>query len=97
MRIWIRYIREEDRIFLSFSVCHSLSLDHVDVMCYLDVAKPPHRPVFQTIRNLRNIGRTHFCADVVAFVSSHPPATVDELDLQLRSVRDVHVVRLSVR
>ena len=48
---------------------------------YLHVAKPPHRPVFQTTRDQRNIDRTHLCADVATCIVSRSPATRHPLRL----------------
>ncbi|KAL8605292.1 hypothetical protein ACOMHN_031231 [Nucella lapillus] len=60
------------------------------VMCYLDIAKPASTPVFQTVRNLRAIDKSQFCADVAAVFHNQPPATVEQLEAHLRAVLDVH-------
>ena len=65
-------------------------------MCYLQVAKTPHRPVFQTTRNQHNIDRTQLYADVATylyrqpFARYSPSATTEELDFELRSAPDAH-------
>ncbi|KAK7484638.1 hypothetical protein BaRGS_00024164, partial [Batillaria attramentaria] len=82
--------RERDGLFRSCSVHHALSSDHAAVMCYLDAAKPPHRPVFQTVRNLRNIDHVQFRTDVAAALSGLIPTTADDLMSALRSVLDTH-------
>ncbi|KAK7504048.1 hypothetical protein BaRGS_00004780 [Batillaria attramentaria] len=82
--------RERDGLFRSCSVHHALSSDHAAVMCYLDAAKPPHRPVFQTVRNLRNLDHVQFRTDVAAALSGLIPTTADDLMSALRSVLDTH-------
>ncbi|KAK7497005.1 hypothetical protein BaRGS_00011741 [Batillaria attramentaria] len=82
--------RESDRLFRSFSVCHALSSDHTAVMCFLDAAKPPHRPVFQTVRNFKGIDHSQFRVDVASALSSNAPSSADELTSTLRSVLDSH-------
>ncbi|KAL8611832.1 hypothetical protein ACOMHN_041294 [Nucella lapillus] len=82
--------REEELILRSGSRGPSLTSDHMPVMCYLDIAKPSSTPVFQTVRNLRAIDKSQFCADVAAVFHNQPPATVEQLEAHLRAVLDVH-------
>ena len=81
--------RESDSLYRSFHVV-SMSSDHSAVVCQLDVAKPPHQPVFRTIRNLREIDLVQFRADLRAAFIDQAPVTVDTFMSILRSVLDRH-------
>ena len=82
--------REGDGLLQSFSACHALSSDHTAVMCHVDVNKPPHHPVFQTIRNLRQIDRSQFRADDAATLTNRPPTSADDFNSTLHAVLDNH-------
>ena len=82
--------REGDGLLRSFFACHALSSDHTAKMCHVGVNKPPHHPVFQIIKNLRNIDRTQFCADLAATLNNPPPTSAGDFNWTLRAVLDSH-------
>ena len=82
--------REEDSLFCSVSVCHSLSSDHLPEMCSLNILKPEFCPVLQTTRNLRAIDREHFRQDVASLTTVQPDITADQFNTQMRRLLDTH-------
>ena len=60
--------RDDDRMFRSISPRHTMSSDHVPVMCFLDIAEPPCCPVFQIIGNLRSVDESQFRRDVSSMI-----------------------------
>ena len=63
-----------------------MSSDHVPVVCYMHIAKPPCCPVFQIARNLRGINKSQFRTDVSFMICSGPLSAVDDLNSHL----DIH-------
>ena len=72
---------EEDALHRSVSVCHSLSSDHLPVMCSMDMSKLEPRLVLQTVRNLRAIYKQRVRQDdallsvVQLDITAHPLTT----------------------
>nr|KAG5706692.1 hypothetical protein BaRGS_005762 [Batillaria attramentaria] len=88
--------RERDGLFRSCSVHHALSSDHAAVMCYLDAAKPPHRPVFQTLDILnRNLPLVFLCGppEVPMTEPLRTPPAVTRHVQQSDAIRGINWVR----
>ena len=74
-------VHREDSFLRSASVCHSLSSDHLPVMCSLDISNPESRPVLRTTRNLRAIDREQF---------RQPDITADQFNTEMQRLLDNH-------
>ena len=62
---WILY-RKDDNIFRNCRSSYMLTSDHNAVICQLHELCPPKKPVYQMVRDLRNIDKTKFKADIVS-------------------------------
>ena len=82
--------REEDALLRSVSVCHSLSSDHLPVMCSLDMLKPEPRPVLRTVRNFRAIHMQQFRQDVASLAAAQLDITADQFNTEMRRLLDTH-------
>ena len=82
--------REDDALLRSVSVCHSLSSDHLPVMCSLDTLKPEPRPVLGTVKNFRAIDMQQFRQDVASLAAAQLDITADQFNTEMRCLLDSH-------
>ena len=81
---------EEDALIRSVSVCHSLSSDHLPVMCSLDMSKLEPRLVLQTVRNLRAIYRQQVRQDDALLSAVQLDITADPFNTEMGRPLDTH-------
>ena len=82
--------REEDALLRSVSACHSLSSDHLPVMCSLDTLKPEPRPVLRTVKNFRAIDMQQFRQDVASLAAAQLDILADQFNTEMRRLLDTH-------